>query len=89
LSNPSRKDFENFLACTGSKVYQSEFWKGTVASIQQASKENQKAADKARRYIPWKGVLKVGHSRELVLQKNIRRANKEAGKAERQAKKAA
>jgi hypothetical protein len=33
--------------------------------------------------------LKVGDSRELVLQKNIRKADKEAGKAEPQAKMAA
>jgi len=89
LSSPSRKDFDNFLACTGSKVYQSELWKGAVASIQQVAKENQKAADKARRYIPWKGALKVGDGRELVLQKNIRKADEEARKAEWQAKKAA
>jgi hypothetical protein len=79
-------DFENFLLYTSIQVYQSELWKGKVVLIQYTAAENQKAADKARRYLPWKGAIRIGDRKVLVLQKDITRANKEAAKAEREAK---
>jgi hypothetical protein len=88
LNSLSRKDFENFLSGTGIQVYQAELYKGSIQSIQHTAKEAQKAADKARRYIPWKGLLKVGDRKAIVLQKDIKQADQKAGKAEKEAKKA-
>ena len=56
--------------------------------MQAVAKETQKAANKARRYIPWKGPIRAGDGKAIVLQKEVKQANQEAGKAEREAKKA-
>ena len=67
LSSPFKKAFNNFILAASSLVYQSKLQKGSIQLMQTVAKEAQKAADKARRYIPQKGAIRVGDGQAIVL----------------------